>query len=129
MKPLKAPYPGEFRGVRGKVSEPDRDPATGQYTGAIGRQGELSPEERRNIRKVLCSESAPLYLSQMAAQAGVPMTQADRLASLANFVEGELQRNGEAEMRFAPALRGKGERFAGWAGTKRLLSQLEKGLI
>lgn len=127
MKPEKAPYPGEVR-VRAKPSEPEKDPATGQYVGTIGRQGELSAEERRNIRKILASDQAPLHLSALAQAAGVPLTRADRLGNLANFVEIELQRNGEVEMKFEPASRGGGQRFTGWAGTERLTSLLEKGL-
>jgi hypothetical protein len=128
MKPEKAPYPGEHRN-RAKTPQPEKDPATGQYVGSLANQGALTAEERHNVRKILCSEQAPLHLTQLATMAGVQLTRADRLSNLANFVEVELQRMGEVEMKFQPSPRGQGERFAGWAATKRLLSQLEKGLI
>jgi hypothetical protein len=121
-------YPEKFhRNSQRTPRHPPKDD-NGRYLGSLGEQGELSPEQRRTIRQALCSPDAPLQLSELAAKAGVPMTRADTVAQLAKFVEIELVRNNEVEMKWAPVVKGQGERFAGWAGTKLLKTMVEHGL-
>lgn len=131
MKPEKAPYPGEVRKAapRGTASifPPEKDLA-GRYVGSLANQGALSGEERHAVRKLLAEAAEPLLLTQIAQAAGMQLTRADRISNLANFVEIELVKNGEVEMKYKPAPRGGGERFAGWGSTFHGKSLVAKGL-
>jgi hypothetical protein len=110
-----------------KTARPEIDETTGKFKGAIGAQGELTPDEKKLIRRTLATTEEPLHLSQLAVRCDIPLDSAPKQSAIAQYVQYFLVSAGECEMSFRPGRRNT-QVFQGWKGTRALVSRVERGL-
>jgi hypothetical protein len=94
----------------------------GQYPGSIGGEHELSSQETRRIREVL--SRGPKFVSQIASECDIPMTNPTRLNALCQYINHLDKNTREVEMIWQETRRGA-RKFVGWQLTEHGQKMLE----
>jgi hypothetical protein len=95
----------------------------GGYDGALSQATELSPQEKKEIRRA----TEPLHITQIAQKAQIALTNPHKQSALAHFVGVYLINTRETQMSFQRGAKGR-ERFAGWSATEHARDLFAKGL-
>ena len=82
----------------------------GSYAGSIGSEYQLTAKEQRKVREAL--SKGPKYVSQIAKECGVSVTDPKRFGVLCEYVDHLGKNTQEAEMIFEQAKTGR--KFIGW---------------
>jgi hypothetical protein len=104
---------------------------TGQYPGSLSYTQSLTESEQRLVQEAIAGDQ-PLHLSEIAAQAGIVMTDPRKVQALRSYLETTLRQSGDAEMAFQPrppTVTGRtreGKEFMGWRATAQLREAIAK---